>query len=189
VDTIRPTYGFEDVSLAPGTDTVEPADVDRFFHDFHRHLRAQGVKAGMVRVRALEEQSCLDEESLAEQRATDLEHQLVVVIEAKCDDAVEPLQRTFDLPQRELRLAEAGQGILVFRIHHQRDIKRLTRPRVFLARELGVPDANMEIDRLGVPEEPFAEERERLVVTCFVVQLVGLLIILVGAEIGLRHVR
>ena len=28
VDRIRPTYGFEDVSLAPGTDTVEPADVD-----------------------------------------------------------------------------------------------------------------------------------------------------------------
>ncbi len=27
VDTIRPTYGFEDVSLAPGTDTIEPADV------------------------------------------------------------------------------------------------------------------------------------------------------------------
>jgi len=28
VDTIRPTYGFGDVSLAPGIDTVEPADVD-----------------------------------------------------------------------------------------------------------------------------------------------------------------
>ena len=28
VDTIRPTYGFEDVSLAPGTAPVEPADVD-----------------------------------------------------------------------------------------------------------------------------------------------------------------
>jgi IMP dehydrogenase len=28
VDTIRPTYGFEDVSLAPGTNTVEPADVE-----------------------------------------------------------------------------------------------------------------------------------------------------------------
>ena len=27
VDSIRPTYGFEDVSLAPGTDTVEPLDV------------------------------------------------------------------------------------------------------------------------------------------------------------------
>ena len=28
VDTIRPTYGFEDVSLAPGMETVEPSDVD-----------------------------------------------------------------------------------------------------------------------------------------------------------------
>ena len=28
VDSIRPTFGFEDVSLAPGTDTVDPADVD-----------------------------------------------------------------------------------------------------------------------------------------------------------------
>jgi len=28
VDSIRPTYGFEDVSLAPGTSTVEPADID-----------------------------------------------------------------------------------------------------------------------------------------------------------------
>ena len=28
VETIRPTYGFEDVSLAPGTDTIEPADVE-----------------------------------------------------------------------------------------------------------------------------------------------------------------
>jgi len=28
VDAIRPTYGFEDVSLAPGTDTVDPADVE-----------------------------------------------------------------------------------------------------------------------------------------------------------------
>lgn len=28
VDTIRPTYGFDDVSLAPGTDTLDPADVD-----------------------------------------------------------------------------------------------------------------------------------------------------------------
>ena len=27
LDRIRPTYGFEDVSLAPGTETVEPADV------------------------------------------------------------------------------------------------------------------------------------------------------------------
>ncbi|MFL5725978.1 MAG: GuaB3 family IMP dehydrogenase-related protein [Chloroflexota bacterium] len=28
VDDVRATYGFEDVSLAPGTETIEPADVD-----------------------------------------------------------------------------------------------------------------------------------------------------------------
>jgi IMP dehydrogenase len=28
VDHLRPTYGFEDVSLAPGTNTIEPSDVD-----------------------------------------------------------------------------------------------------------------------------------------------------------------
>jgi IMP dehydrogenase len=28
VDSIRPTYGFDDVSLAPGTSTIEPADVE-----------------------------------------------------------------------------------------------------------------------------------------------------------------
>ena len=28
LDVLRPTYGFEDVSLAPGTSTVEPADVE-----------------------------------------------------------------------------------------------------------------------------------------------------------------
>ncbi|MBI3747192.1 MAG: GuaB3 family IMP dehydrogenase-related protein [Chloroflexi bacterium] len=28
LDAIRPTYGFEDISLAPGTSTVEPSDVD-----------------------------------------------------------------------------------------------------------------------------------------------------------------
>ena len=27
-DSLRPTYGFDDVSLAPGTSTIEPADVD-----------------------------------------------------------------------------------------------------------------------------------------------------------------
>ena len=28
VDSIRPTYGFDDVSLAPGVETVEPSEVD-----------------------------------------------------------------------------------------------------------------------------------------------------------------
>ncbi len=27
VDSLRPTFGFDDISLAPGTETIEPADV------------------------------------------------------------------------------------------------------------------------------------------------------------------
>src|SRR3954454_16043147 len=27
-DNLRPTYGFDDVSLAPGTETLDPGDVD-----------------------------------------------------------------------------------------------------------------------------------------------------------------
>ncbi|MFZ9763506.1 MAG: IMP dehydrogenase, partial [Candidatus Limnocylindrus sp.] len=28
VDNLRPAYGFDDISLAPGTDTADPSDVD-----------------------------------------------------------------------------------------------------------------------------------------------------------------
>ena len=28
VDRLRPAYGFDDISLAPGTDTADPSDVD-----------------------------------------------------------------------------------------------------------------------------------------------------------------
>ncbi len=31
-DNLRPTYGFDDVSLAPGTETLDPADVDTTVH-------------------------------------------------------------------------------------------------------------------------------------------------------------
>jgi IMP dehydrogenase len=47
VDRIRPTYGFEDVSLAPGVNTVEPADVD-LGQDFAGiHLRIPVLAAAM----------------------------------------------------------------------------------------------------------------------------------------------
>ncbi len=28
IDTLRPAFGFDDISLAPGTDTIDPAAVD-----------------------------------------------------------------------------------------------------------------------------------------------------------------
>ena len=47
VDTIRPTYGFEDVSLAPGTDTVDPADVVLAQDFCGLHLEIPVVAAAM----------------------------------------------------------------------------------------------------------------------------------------------
>jgi IMP dehydrogenase len=47
VDSIRPTYGFEDVSLAPGTDTVDPADVILAQDFCGLHLEIPVVAAAM----------------------------------------------------------------------------------------------------------------------------------------------
>jgi IMP dehydrogenase len=47
VDSIRPTYGFEDVSLAPGTSTIEPADVDLAIELCGIHLRIPILAAAM----------------------------------------------------------------------------------------------------------------------------------------------
>src|SRR3954470_15650493 len=47
VDSIRPTYGFDDVSLAPGVETVEPADVDVSADFCGVHLRAPILGSAM----------------------------------------------------------------------------------------------------------------------------------------------
>ena len=47
VDSLRPTYGFDDVSLAPGTETVEPADVDTTVHLGGIGLRIPVLAAAM----------------------------------------------------------------------------------------------------------------------------------------------
>ena len=51
IDGIRPTYGFEDVSLAPGTETVEPADVrlDQSFCGLPLETRLRGAPRSGVR--------------------------------------------------------------------------------------------------------------------------------------------
>jgi IMP dehydrogenase len=47
VDSIRPTYGFDDVSLAPGVETAEPADVDVSGDFCGLHLRAPILASAM----------------------------------------------------------------------------------------------------------------------------------------------
>ena len=47
VDSIRPTYGFDDVSLAPGVETVEPSEVDVSVDLCGLHLRIPILAAAM----------------------------------------------------------------------------------------------------------------------------------------------
>jgi len=47
VDAIRPTYGFDDVSLAPGVETVEPSDVDTSIDFAGLHLGVPVLASAM----------------------------------------------------------------------------------------------------------------------------------------------
>jgi IMP dehydrogenase len=47
VDSLRRTYGFDDVSLAPGTDTIEPSDVDMAVEVACIRLRIPVIAAAM----------------------------------------------------------------------------------------------------------------------------------------------
>ena len=46
-DTLRPTYGFDDVSLAPGVETLDPADVDTSVHFAGHDLAIPVLAAAM----------------------------------------------------------------------------------------------------------------------------------------------
>ncbi len=46
-DTLRPTYGFDDVSLAPGVETLEPADVDTSVHFLGLELQVPILASAM----------------------------------------------------------------------------------------------------------------------------------------------
>ena len=47
VDSIRPTYGFDDVSLAPGVETIEPSEVDTSLDFCGLKLRVPILAAAM----------------------------------------------------------------------------------------------------------------------------------------------
>ncbi len=143
----------------------------------------------MVFATELEESACLDEEAFAEEGATDLQHQFVIVGEVEVDQALECAQRALELAEHEERLAEPGEGVFVIGVEDDRGIERLTCPRVFLACQLGIADTDVKLDGLWIAGQPVPEEGECSVVTCFVVELVGLFVVVIRAAKRLRHGR
>jgi IMP dehydrogenase len=91
VDSIRPTYGFEDVSLAPGTATVEPADVD---------LRQEfcGLPLGVPVLAAAMDAVVSPESAGALARLGGLAVLNLEGVQARYDDPTEVLARIADAP-------------------------------------------------------------------------------------------
>jgi hypothetical protein len=102
---------------------------------------------------------------------------------------LEGAECAFELPEHQERFAQAGEGVFMLGVEGQRGIECRTRPGVLFARKLRVADADVELDRLRIAGEALPKVGECGIVSCFVVQLVGLLIEIIGAEKGLRHGR
>ena len=111
----------------------------------------------------------------------------MVVGEVEVDQSLEGAQRAFELAEHEQRLAQPGERIFVLVVEGDGGVERGTGPRILLARELGITDADMEFDSLGIAEQPVPEEGESGIVASFVVELVGLFVVLIRATKRLRH--
>jgi hypothetical protein len=77
----------------------------------------------------------------------------------------------------------------MLRIEHECFLEAPATPRVFLAREPGVPHPDVELYRMRIERQPFAKYLERLFVLPLVIQLMGALVVLFGTQERGRHVQ
>ena len=127
------------------------------------------------------------DQPLAEQRAADLEHQLVIVLKAELQDALDGPHGTGPVAQLEQSLAQAGEAIFVIGIEGQCVLKAAARPRILLPGEVRVRSSDMQFDGVGVESYAFFEDGQGFIVAAFVVEVMGLFVEVVGAEECVRH--
>ena len=137
--------------------------------------------------RHLEEPPRLVQHAFAEQRAPDLEHQVVVAVEAEGEDVVEAPDRGAALPELQEDLAEPGERVLVVRVEAARLLERAPRPRELVARQAGVAHPHVQLDGVGIQPQAFAQGVYGVVVLSFVVELMCTFVVFVGAEERIRH--
>jgi hypothetical protein len=123
------------------------------------------------------------------ERAADLEHQLVIVLEPELQDALEAAHRPLTVAQLEQGLSETGEPVLVIRVEPQGIVEAPPRPGVFLPGEMGVGLSDMEFDGVRVERDPFLQDGQSFIVAAFVVELMGLFVEFVGAQKCFRHRR
>jgi hypothetical protein len=121
-------------------------------------------------------------------RSADLQHQVEVVGVAELERAAEAAERGLLEAELEECLAEPGECILVLGLEHECFLEAAASPRIFLARQARVAHTYVQLDRGGVQREPLTQHGEGVVVVAFVVELVGALVILFGAQERGGHV-
>ena len=146
-------------------------------------------RVGMGGGRQIEEPVGGRDVPLAEQRATDLQHELVIVLEAELQNPLERPHGPRAVAQLQQRLAQAGQAVLVVGVEREGVLEAPPRPGVLLPGQMGVGHPDVELDGMWVEGDAFLEDQQRFIVPAFVIELMGLFVEVVGAEKGVRHRR
>ena len=114
-----------------------------------RRVTQTRCRVGRVGVRAhgeLEVAMRLPQQAFTEARATELQHQLEIVLEAQRDDALEAAHGPGAIAQLEEHFAHPGERILVIGIERQRGVEAPARPGELLHCHPGIGGADMEFD-------------------------------------------
>src|SRR5215212_3441378 len=107
----------------------------------------------MRRCRQIEEPVCRTDQPFPEERAANLEHQLVVVLKAELKDALDRAHRSRPVSQLEQGLPQPGESVLMVGIKSESLLEAPPGPGEFLTCQVGVCSTDVELDCVGVKRD------------------------------------
>src|SRR6185295_7196024 len=126
----------------------------------------------------LEEVLGFVDQAFAKKRASDLKHQLDVILITQLEGVSEAFEGLLFLAEFQKCLAQSGERILVIRIEDERFLEAATGPRVFFAGVVCVANSYVELHRVRVEAESLAEYVKSFVILSFVIQLMRSFVVL-----------
>ena len=189
VGQVDPGLAVRGVELERAREPVERAGVVP--HPVRRVAQAgRGVgRVGVRRRGQIEEPVRRRDVPLAEQGAAHLQHQLVIVLEAELEDALEGAHGSRSVAQLEQGLAQAREPVLVIGVERQGLLEAPPGPGVLLPGQVRISLPDLQFDGVRVEGDAFLEDQQCFIVTAFVVEVMGLFVEVVGAEECVRHQR
>src|SRR5882762_9843698 len=113
--------------------------------------------------RYFEEAPGLVQHALAEQGASDLEHEVVIVAKSEPENAVETRDATRAIAELEQHLTEPRERVFMLGVEAHRFLEPAARPQIFLPRKPGVSHAHMQFDGVGVERQAISQGLDRFV--------------------------